>query len=155
MKTIVLFLSIAALAVAQDHTSPATDSPKSAAKAAAADTAPAIPKGAVEIEPNLFRYTDAHGKVWLARRTPFGISTWEDKPAPVVVQPDNAPPPHATDLGDSVRFQKKSPFGESTWTKKKSDLTDEEKDWLASSSDPHPAAQTKAAQPAPDAAEKR
>ncbi len=35
---------------------------------------PAIPKGANEVEPNLFRYTDPQGKTWIYRKIPFGVS---------------------------------------------------------------------------------
>jgi hypothetical protein len=158
MKTMMLFMLVAALGAAQDRSSSAAPSNKSAA----ALPAFGIPKGSVEIEPNLYRYTDAHGKVWLARMTPFGVSTWEDKPAPVtpVVEAKEVPP-KVTDLGDSVRFQKKSPFGENTWVKKKSELTDEEKDWLShggeskDSDGAAKAAQTKPGQSAGEAAEKR
>ena len=159
MKIITLFLLVAALGAAQDRSS--SGAPAST-KTAALPAATGIPKGAVEIEPNLYRYTDAHGKVWLARMTPFGVSTWEDKPAPAtpVVQAEEAPP-KATDLGDSVRFQKKSPFGENTWVKKKSEMTDEEKDWMSrgaaakDSGGSSSAAQSKPAQPAGEAAGKR
>ena len=159
MKMMTIFVLVAALSAAQDRSSSAAPAP---VKTAAAPAATGIPKGAVEIEPNLYRYTDAHGKVWLARMTPFGVSTWEDKPAPVtpVVEAKEAPP-KVTDLGDSVRFQKKSPFGENTWVKKKSELTDEEKDWLShrgenkDSDGSSKAAQTKPGQSAGEAAEKR
>ncbi len=105
-------------------------SPKSAATSP--DTTSAIPKGAIEVEPDLYRYTDAHGKTWLARRTPFGYSRWEDKPEPAQpVQVDTAPPVKATDLGDSVRFERQTPFGKNIWVRKKTDLTDEEKGWLS------------------------
>jgi hypothetical protein len=95
----------------------------------------AIPAGATQVEPNLYRFTDSSGKTWNYRQTPFGISKWEETAAP-------APPPAGqsnpaaqvksepvavTDLGDSYRFQKKTPFGGSTWVHKKSELTDEEK----------------------------
>lgn len=155
MKMITLFVLVAALGAAQDRSNPAPSN-----KTAAAPALAGIPKGAVEIEPNLYRYTDAHGKAWLARMTPFGVSTWEDKPAPVapVAEVKDAPPT-ATDLGDSVRFQKKSPFGENTWVKKKSDLTEEEKDWLARGGDTKASrgssAGTKPAQSGGEAAEKR
>jgi hypothetical protein len=158
MKTITLFLLVSALGAAQDRSTSGTSA---SVKTAAAPAATGIPKGALEIEPNLYRYTDAHGKAWLARMTPFGVSTWEDKPAPVTpVVKAKEEPPKATDLGDNVRFQKKSPFGESTWVKKKSELTDEEKDWLsrgaaAKDSGGNSAAQSKPAQSAGEAAGKR
>src|SRR4051812_2926222 len=33
-----------------------------------------VPEGAVQIEPYAYSYTDAEGKEWLYRRTPFGVS---------------------------------------------------------------------------------
>jgi len=132
MKTIIMILLAAATAGAQGRSGAAGQpSPKPAATSA--DTASALPKGAIEIEPNLYRYTDAQGKTWLARRTPFGFSRWEDKPAQPppaqVVEP--APPIKATDLGDTVRFERQTPFGKSTWLRKKTELSDDEKGWLS------------------------
>jgi hypothetical protein len=152
MKTIMLVVLTAGMALGQD--------PRSSAAPASNQSRTPVPKGAIEIEPNLFRYTDSYGKVWLARRTPFGLSTWEDKPAPPapVVAPDTAPPVKATDLGDNVRFVKNSPFGVSTWVKKKSELTDEEKDWLAGgtkTSDRRTTPQSNSTQSARDTTEKR
>ena len=112
-----------------------------AAFAAADDMPQNLPKGAVQVEPNLYRYTDAHGKTWLTRRTPFGFSTWEDKPAPLqpAVQTSSAPLVRATDLGDTVRFERQTPFGMSKWVRKKSELTDEEKGWFAAAQHPNSA----------------
>lgn len=160
MKIMTLFVLLAALAAAQERTSSAAPASKQTAAPSAAAT-PGIPKGAMEIEPGLFRYTDVHGKVWLARLTPFGVSTWEDKPEPAapVVQAKEESLPKVTDLGDSVRFEKASPFGLNTWVQKKSDLTDQEKVWLARatkpSGDSKSAPQAKPAQSGGDATEKR
>ena len=157
MKILTLFLLVAAFAAAQDKTTPAAPAQKQAAAAATSG----IPKGAVEVEPGLFRYTDAHGKPWMARLTPFGVSTWEDKPeaAAVVVPPKEEPLPKVTDLGDSVRFEKSSPFGVNKWVTKKSDLTDQEKDWMARaikpSMDSRAVPQAKPSQTGGDALEKR
>jgi hypothetical protein len=103
-------------------------------KAAAA--LPSVPEGAKEVGPNLYSYTDAQGKNWMYRKTPFGVSKWEGKPGEE--QPDSSklerPTPAATtatDLGDSVRFQRLTPFGPQTWTRKKSELSDDEKAVLA------------------------
>jgi hypothetical protein len=139
MKTITLILFAATLLVAQDR--PVQDGananrdrannaaqPNKAANSAA--DSQSIPKNAVEIEPNLYRLTDANGKNWMYRRTPFGISKWEDKPVPQTVV-DDGPPVIATDLGDSVRFERQTPFGVSKWVSKKSALTDDEKAWFA------------------------
>ena len=46
----------------------------------------AIPKDAVEYEPGSFRATDAAGKKWIYRKTPFGVARLEDKP--VIAPPD-------------------------------------------------------------------
>ncbi len=101
-----------------------------AQKAAAA--LPTVPEGAKEVGPNLYRYTDAQGKNWMYRKTPFGVSKWEEKPdeqQPAVEHPQAGIT--STDLGDSVQFQRMTPFGPEKWVRKKSELTDEEKATLA------------------------
>lgn len=153
MKTITMILLAAAMAGAQGRSGAAgQSSPKPAATSA--DTAPVLPKGAIEVEPNLYRYTDLQGKTWLMRRTPFGFSRWEDKPAPAQpAQVDTAPPINVTDLGDTVRFERQTPFGKSTWLRKKTELTDDEKGWL-SAAGPRTAA-VKPAEAPPNTTEKR
>jgi hypothetical protein len=96
-------------------------------KAAAA--LPTVPAGAQEVGSNLYRSTDPQGKVWMYRKTPFGVSKWEEKPGEQTPQAE--PPASAgttmTDLGDSVQFQRATPFGLQKWTRKKSEMTDDEK----------------------------
>lgn len=46
------------------------------------------------------------------------------------------------DLGDSVRFEFSTPMGPNVWIKKKSELTDEEKQALANATPASPAAET-------------
>ncbi len=151
MKTISLMLLAAAMVAAQDRTGATVPPAKPGAPAAAAT---GLPKGAIEVEPNLYRYTDAQGKTWLARCTPFGFSTWEDKPAPPpAVQADTSRLINATDLGDTVRFERKTPFGKSTWLRKKSELNDDEKGWLAQRPKTEPA--VRAAAPSASETEKR
>jgi hypothetical protein len=147
MKTITLTLFAAALGFAQSQssapsaTAPAPkDASKTAATTAKKKPAPqpaatqSIPAGAKLVEPGLYRYTDASGKTWNYRQTPFGISKWEESSAPAP-QPEPAAkePVAVTDLGDSYRFEKKTPFGQSSWTRKKSELTDEEKTYTQTS----------------------
>jgi hypothetical protein len=167
MKTIALTLFAAALGFAQSGspaaaspaaTSPAaTSTPKAANAAQNKKPAPAsklpgkppakaegavqaIPAGATQVEPNLYRYTDSSGKTWNYRQTPFGISKWEETPASgpqpaAQAAPTASPalteaksePVVVTDLGDSYRFEKKTPFGASTWIRKKSELNENEK----------------------------
>jgi hypothetical protein len=150
MKTIALTFFAAALGFAQSGTSTSTPPPPNTPKTTAKKKPPqpakqtpeqqakaqaqtqAIPAGAKQVEPNLYRFTDSDGKTWNYRQTPFGISKWEEKstsaaqPAPESSQSKGVPVV-VTDLGDSYRFEKKTPFGQSTWTRKKSELTDEEK----------------------------
>ncbi len=98
-------------------------------KAAAA--LPQVPSGAEEVGPNLFRSTDAQGKRWMYRKTPFGVSKWEEKPGEREPRAESPAPAAAgtimTDLGDSVQFQRPTPFGPQKWTRKKSEMTDDEK----------------------------
>jgi len=100
-------------------------------KAAAA--LPTVPQGAQEVGSNLFRYTDKEGKVWMYRKTPFGVSKWEEKPEDRATQhapqaePPGTVPTTMTDLGDSVQFQRPTPFGPQKWIRKKSEMSDDEK----------------------------
>jgi len=110
-----------------------------------------IPTGATMIEPNLYRYTDSSGKTWNYKKTPFGISRWEETAAPAAAvtssgeqaetaQPglSKSDPIVVTDLGDSYRFERKTPFGGSSWVRKKSELTDEERSLTSEQSSPQP-----------------
>jgi hypothetical protein len=133
MRIVTLGLIGAALLLAQDKTQDQTrgkpekktETRPPAPPAAAA--LPTVPQGAKEIEPNLYRYTDAEGKTWMYRKTPFGISKWEDKPVPPKPDTGAAPPVAITDLGDSVQFDRPTPFGNSRTIRKKAELTDDEK----------------------------
>src|ERR1700734_529772 len=42
-----------------------------------------IPSSAVQFEPGSYHYTDAKGKKWILRPTPFGIARMEDTGAPL------------------------------------------------------------------------
>ncbi|HLG99970.1 MAG TPA: hypothetical protein VKX49_26915 [Bryobacteraceae bacterium] len=152
-KTIAMILFAAAVLGAQDRSGNAVQSQKSNATA---DSAHQLPKGAVQIEPNLYRYTDAQGKTWLIRSTPFGFSKWEDKPAAALppAQADRTPAIKATDLGQTVRFERPTPFGVSTWVRKKDQLTEEEKSWLETSRRSNPELPSKPAAPAVQMTEK-
>ena len=54
-----------------------------------------------------------------------------------------------TDLGDSVQFVRQTPFGPQKWTKKKTDLTENEKDYLKKDESRRPASGAKPDQPKP------
>ena len=99
---------------------------KSAAKKAATPPAEVtVPAGATLTEPGTWTYTDAKGKKWIYRQTPFGIAKAEDKPAEA--QPAAVIPITAVEDGDKVRFERPGPFGTYRWEKKKSELTDDER----------------------------
>ena len=81
------------------------------------------PKGSVPVEPGLWRYKDDKGKVWMYRRTPFGLAKFAPE-AGDMAKADKAESDFikAEDGGDVVKFERKTPFGTSRWTRKKSQL---------------------------------
>lgn len=84
-----------------------------------------IPKTAVQTAPGTYNYTDAHGKKWIFRATPFGVTRIEDRPAAQTAgaaQPDSASI-KAVEAGDFIRFERQGPFGVYKWQTKKSELT--------------------------------
>lgn len=111
-----------------------------------------VPKGATQVTPGTYRYTDAHGAKWIYRVTPFGVARLRDEVKPAgeakatpfgtvstvaeqqadAARPE-APPPaplKATDAGDSVRFERVTPFGVQKWQTLKTDLdTAEQAAW--------------------------
>jgi len=125
---VLLLVGLAAFAAPADQKS----GKKTAAKAPTAKAAViTIPADAVEVAPYTYRSTDANGKVWIYRQTPFGVSRTEDKP----VSADEARKAQdskdqlvratsATEDGDSIHFVRNSPFGRTEWRKKKTDLNE-------------------------------
>ncbi len=151
MRTFVLLLIPAAM-MAQTATSSKDAKPAAKPKPAAAATSGSItiPDDAVEIAPQVYRYTDSKGKKWIYRRTPFGISKLEDRTAEISeaaaapVPAENRIKVRAIDKGDTVRFEQQTPMGNRVWEKKKEDLTVAEKVLLDSSTKPE---SSKTAQP--------
>ena len=157
MKTLILMLMPLALVMGQQKkttkkraVAPSQSSvtqPAPAAEPVAAPAPPAssnaeqakIPAGAKETEPFLFTFTDADGKKWFYRQTPFGVVKWEDKPVTTPPMADNTNPVIITDLGDSVRFLWKTPFGDQSWVRKKSELNDDEKAMMQREQNKRPA----------------
>ena len=130
IKFCTLLMVCAAVAIAADK--PAPKKSKPAPNKVQEIT---IPAGAVEVEPYTFRYTDAQGKKWIYRKTPFGISRAEDKAVddPKAVDPkkeENARRIDATTAvedGDTVRFERSGPFGITKWQRKKTELNEVER----------------------------
>jgi hypothetical protein len=137
-----LILTFAAATVfAQQQTQKQTKSDKPA-------EANTIPAGATEISKGTYKHTDANGKSWIYRKTPFGISkTAEDsennRPIDTTASPERGNPfagekstssnsttPNVSvvEEGDSVKFERATPFGPTRWTRKKSELSKEEQE---------------------------
>ena len=98
-----------------------------------------IPKGAVESEPGTFRFTDADGKKWIYRKTPWGVSKVEDKGTDAAASTKPVDPSAgitATEDGDTVRFERPGPFGVYKWQKNKSELDESERAALERSRTP-------------------
>jgi hypothetical protein len=149
MKIVTLAFIAASLLLAQDKKA---ESRAGAAKGAT--STPTLPSGAKEVEPGLYRYTDAQGKTWMYRNTPFGLAKWEDKPVTTAPVAQPAVAVSTTDLGDSVQFERPTPFGTQKWTKKKTDLTDDEKAYLKKENPKRPASATKPDQEKPQPPDK-
>jgi len=120
MKLLIVFsLSAILLAAAEGQQKTANPAPRTVKPIE-------IPKGAVESQPGTFRHTDAAGKKWTYRKTPFGVSREEDKPAAAAAEPvkpaDTYADVKAVEEGDSIRFERPGPFGTSQWKTRKSDL---------------------------------
>ena len=121
---------------------------KKARRAQAAPPAAAIPAGAIENSPGNWYYTDAQGKGWFYRKTPFGIARVEEKPAApdartARLEEAELKSIQAVEDGELVRFERKGPFGVYKWSKPRKDLNEmERKAWERG--------QTKAAAPATD-----
>ena len=119
-------LLLIALSLSVTLAGAAEPQPKSSKRQAAPVAAKSveIPKGAVESEPGTYRFTDAQGKHWIYRNTPFGVARMKDEPAAQskVKTPEPADYIKAFDEGDSVRFERPGPFGTYKWTTKKSSL---------------------------------
>ena len=100
-------------------------------KTSPAPAAVTIPAGAVETEPGTWRHTDAQGKTWNYRKTPWGVSRVEDRGEKKEVreteQHEEKAPISAVEDGDTVKFERAGPFGRYKWQRKKTELNDEEK----------------------------
>lgn len=137
MSKLVLFIIPVALLAASegDKAKPAKDSKpaQTSSQPASQSGSITIPPDAVQLSPQVYRYKDADGKVWIYRRTPFGISKMEDRSgdqAASAVPAKSKIKVQAFDKGDTVRFEQQTPMGPRVWERKKSELSAEEKAWL-------------------------
>jgi hypothetical protein len=124
MKKLILFVAIAAALTAA---APAKKKTKTAP--APAPQAVTIPKDAVlNADGNTYSWTDKSGKKWIYAKTPFGIIKSPVADAAAADQATAIPTgTKVIDKGDSVRFERQTPFGVTGWEKKKTELTDSER----------------------------
>ena len=116
------------LLLAEALTAAAADKPKSKAAPKPAPAPITIPAAATRVDANTFRYTDAKGKKWIYKQTPFGVVRMEeDNGAAAAIQKPAPEPTAVTITGDTVHFERKTPFGATSWDRKKAELTDEER----------------------------
>jgi len=85
-----------------------------------------LPAKAVQVDANTYTFTDEHGKKWIYRRTPFGLTRFEPRDTTAVdqenVKKDSAYI-NAFDDGEFVRFERPGPFGVYKWKQKKTELS--------------------------------
>ena len=131
MKLLIVFsLSVWMLAAKDGQAK--KDPPAEGAPAASAHTAPKleIPTGAVKAADGSYRYGDPQGKQWIYRKTPFGITRSEDKPADALARTAESAKRFeavkATEDGDTIRFERPGPFGIYKWQRKKTELDEME-----------------------------
>jgi hypothetical protein len=126
---IALILFVAPIMAADNTTAPASAAQKKSPPLMPHLT---IPAGAKSNGDGSFDYTDEQGKQWVYRTTPFGVVriTAEEAHKPPA-KPLPSQLSKVTDLGDSVRFEIPTPFGTRTVVKNKSELTEEEKTFVA------------------------
>lgn len=91
-----------------------------------------IPAGAVETEPGVWSWTDAKGQKWIDRKTPFGVSRTEDKPAavdPAAARRVDAEADaiKAVEDGNTVHFERMGPFGAYKWSRATTGLNEVER----------------------------
>jgi hypothetical protein len=155
MKLLIVFSLPVLLAAAEGQAAKQQPASRPAAKqqrakpaASQADGKPAastvkpveIPANAVEFEPGSYRATDAAGKTWIYRKTPFGVARMEDKPDTqrAAQTAELAEQIKVTEAGDSLKFERPGPFGMYQWQKKKSELNDNERAAWERSRNPSP-----------------
>ena len=128
MTKLIVGIALFATAVCAPAANKKTDR---TATTSTAKPVPSIPKDAVKNEDGTYSYTDQQGQKWLYVSTPFGVMR------NAVKEGDSQAAPQATshtsaatrviDKGDTVRFEQPGPFGAISWEKKKTELTDQER----------------------------
>ncbi|MFN0166081.1 MAG: hypothetical protein ACKV22_06590 [Bryobacteraceae bacterium] len=102
-----------------------TKSSRKTAGTAKSPNSGAPPADAKKQADGSYTSTDASGKHWIHRQTPFGWARYEEQSASAPANSKAEPDPTRVveDLGDRVKFEKPGPFGMARWERKKSELT--------------------------------
>jgi len=134
------------------------EAPKAARPAAQATGPLQVPEGAERLDSLTWRYKEASGKVWIYRRTPFGLVRYEESSRQPEKKPSvGSPALRAFDEGDRIRFEREGPFGKYTWYRQKGAAlsAEEQQAWekagAAESGTPRASSKASAGQPAGDA----
>lgn len=122
MKSLIVFcLSVGVLAAAEGPVKKRVSTTKTRPASSSQ-----IPAGATQSSDGTFRYTDTHGTQWNYRKTPFGVSRWQEQPvdkaAEAAADAKRYEAVKAIEEGDTIHFERRGPFGVSRWDRKKSDL---------------------------------
>ena len=151
-KAIVLLTVWAAVAVAQTAVEKTTQ-PQAAAKGAktaprggktvppaAAPAKPVtrmavpleIPKEAIKQPDGGYKFTDKNGKRWVYNQTFGGVSRMDDMSDPAAPRVKQAAAfDKFSDDGEVIHFERQGPFGPMKWDRKKAELTEEERNAIA------------------------
>jgi hypothetical protein len=128
MKRLITVAALLAAATCAQATQKKSDGTATApATAPTPASASSVPKDAVKNADGTWSYTDKQGRKWVYVNTPFGIMKNEITDADSRRAAALAPGTKVIDKGDTVRFEQPGPFGPIAWEKKKSDLTDQER----------------------------
>ena len=104
-------------APAAEQKKSAADRGKKDASAPQSKSTPTAPK----------RVTEADGKTYEYRETPFGLMKFPVKAGDAASEVPTDALPKVVEEGDSLRFRRQTPFGVTEWVRKKSELNDTEK----------------------------
>ncbi|MCX7602636.1 MAG: hypothetical protein N2036_01030 [Bryobacteraceae bacterium] len=127
MKHFLIALSLAALAASGAAAqAPRKEKPAPKAKPAAV----VLPADAEKVAEGVWRARDAQGRIWIYKRTPFGLTRYEEAAA-APETPAGTSGIRVREAGESrVVFEKATPFGLRTWTKNPQELDAEEREAL-------------------------
>jgi hypothetical protein len=110
---------------ANGKAAPAAEQKKTAAAHGKKDASPPQGKKSTTTTPR--RVTEADGKTYEFRETPFGLMKFPVKTEDAARETSADAFLKIVEEGDSLRFRRQTPFGVTEWVRKKSELNDTEK----------------------------